>query len=235
MGATASTAALPTSGPAPRLHPLPVRIMHWINAATMIVMILSGLGIYNDEVIFGAPSFPHAMLLGNWAPQHLQWHFLGMWVLVLNGLAYLACGFVSGRFRRKLLPIRLGDVVMTVRETLRLHLAHDDITMYNAVQKLLYIGVMFAAIIQVLSGLAIWKPVQFQELTALFGGFQSARIAHFLGMAAIVGFLVVHVALAFLVPRTLAAMVTGGPRIDQPVAPARDGVEDIAAQSDGRA
>lgn len=201
------------SNAAPRLHPLPVRVMHWINAAAMIVMILSGLGIYNDEVIFGAPSFPHLLLLGNWAPQHLQWHFLGMWVLVLNGLAYLAYGLASGRFRRKLLPIRLRDILATVRDTLRLHLAHEDVTTYNAVQKCLYIGVMLAAVVQVLSGLAIWKPVQFQELTALFGGFQNARIAHFLGMAGIVGFLAVHVALALIVPRTLVAMVTGGPRV----------------------
>lgn len=213
-----------------KLHPLPVRIMHWINAAAMIVMILSGLGIYNDEVIFGAPSFPHALLLGNWASQHLQWHFLGMWVLVLNGGAYLAYGFATGRFRRKLLPIHFRDVVATVRETLRLHLAHEDLTMYNAVQKLLYIGVMLAAIVQVLSGIAIWKPVQFQELTALFGGFQNARIAHFLGMAAIVGFLVVHVALALLVPRTLVAMVTGGPCVDEAPSPRRvDGVPADAA------
>lgn len=214
---------------AERLHPLPVRVMHWVNAAAILVMIFSGLGIYNDEVIFGAPAFPHALLLGNWAPQHLQWHFLAMWVLVLNGAAYLAYGFATGRFRRKLLPIRVGDVVATVRETLRLHVAHDDITTYNAVQKLLYIGVMLAAIVQVLSGLAIWKPVQFQELTALFGGFQTARIAHFLGMAAIVGFLVVHVALALLVPRTLVAMVTGGPRVDEAPPRRAEGVRADAA------
>lgn len=199
-----------------RLHPLPIRIMHWVNAITMIVMILSGWGIYNDEVIFGAPSFPHALLLGSWAPQHLQWHFLGMWFLVINGIAYLIYGVASGRFRRKLLPIRLRDLVETVRETLKLHVAHEDITVYNAVQKCLYIGVILAGILQVVSGLAIWKPVQFSWLTALFGDFQTARIAHFAGMAGIVGFLVVHVALALLVPRTLLAMVTGGPALPEP-------------------
>lgn len=210
----------------PRLHPLPVRIMHWVNAVTILVMIFSGFGIYNDEVIFGAPTFPHALLLGAWAPQHLQWHFLGMWALVLNGLAYLAYGFATGRFRRKFLPIRLHDILVTVRDTLRLHLAHEDITTYNAVQKCLYIGVILAASVQIVSGLAIWKPVQFSGLTALFGDFQGARIAHFLGMSAILGFLVIHVALALLVPRTLAAMVTGGPRLPGP--PLREEGEVIA-------
>ena len=221
MAADATRAGSDTD--APRLHPLPVRIMHWINAVTVIVMILSGWGIYNDEVIFGAPSFPHALLLGAWAPQHLQWHFLGMWFLVINGTAYLAYGVATGRFWRKLLPIRLGDLVETVRETLKLHLAHEDITVYNAVQKCLYIGVILAGILQVVSGLAIWKPVQLWWLTALFGDFQNARIAHFTGMAGIVGFLVVHVALALLVPRTLVAMVTGGPAVPDPASPQATG------------
>jgi thiosulfate reductase cytochrome b subunit len=199
----------------PCLHPLPVRIMHWLNALAMFIMIASGFGIYNDEVILGAFTFPHALTLGGWAPQHLQWHFLGMWLLVLNGLAYVAYGIATGRFRRKLLPIQLREVGTVIRDTLRFRLGHDDITMYNAVQKCLYIGVLLAGAVQVLSGLAIWKPIQFSGLTALFYDFQGARLAHFIGMAMIVGFLLVHVALALLVPRTLVAMVTGGPRIPE--------------------
>jgi thiosulfate reductase cytochrome b subunit len=191
--------------------------MHWLNALAMFIMIASGFGIYNDEVILGAFTFPHALTLGAWAPQHLQWHFLGMWLLVLNGLAYVAYGIATGRFRRKLLPIRLRELGTVIRDTLRFRLGHDDITMYNAVQKCLYIGVLLAGAVQVLSGLAIWKPIQFSGLTALFYDFQGARLAHFIGMAAIVGFLLVHVALALLVPRTLVAMVTGGPRIPEPV------------------
>ncbi len=201
---------------APRLHPLPVRIMHWLNAIAMLIMIASGFGIYNDEVIWGAWTFPHALTLGSWAPIHLQWHFLGMWLLVLNGLAYVTYGLVTGRFRRKLLPIRVRELFSVIRETLRFHLGHDDITMYNAVQKSLYVGVLLAGAVQVLSGLAIWKPVQFSGLTALFSDFQGARIAHFLGMSAIVGFLIVHVALALLVPKTLVAMINGGPRVPEP-------------------
>ena len=109
------------------------------------------------------------------------------------------------------MPIRIGEIVHTVRETLRFHLAHDDLTVYNAVQKLLYIIVILAGIAQVMTGVAIWKPVQFSGLVALLGGFQTARFLHFCGMAVIVGFVVVHVALALLVPRTLWAMLTGGP------------------------
>lgn len=209
-------AAYRTTGPGTRrLHPWPVRIMHWTNAAAMIVMILSGIGIYNDEAILGWVFFPHWLLLGSWAAEHLLWHFAAMWVLVFNGLAYLLYGLITGRFRRKLLPISAHEAVNDVRDALRFKLAHEDLTTYNSVQKLLYIGVILAAIVQVLSGVAIWKPVQFSGLTALFGGFQGARLAHFLGMAGIVGFLFVHVALALLVPRTLAAMVTGGPVVPE--------------------
>lgn len=199
------------------LHPLPVRIMHWLNAVAIVIMIFSGLGIYNDEIVFGGLTFPDAILLGSSAQQHLQWHFLAMWIVVLNGLAYLAYGIATGRFRRKLVPIRLTELVRDVRDALRLRLSHDDITRYNAVQKLLYLGIMLAVAVQVLSGLAIWKPIQFSRLTDLFLGFQNARYAHFLGMSAIAAFLVLHVALALLVPKTLRAMLTGGPTMpDEP-------------------
>ena len=196
-----------------RLHPLSVRVMHWTNAVAMLVMIGSGWGIYNDSVIFGWLHFAHAIRLGGWAAKSLQWHFAGMWLLVLNGLAYLGYGLVTGRLRERLLPIRLPDLVRTVRDTLHLKVAHEDLTTYNAVQKVLYIVVILAGISQVLTGLAIWKPVQFWWLTAVFGGFQTARFVHFSGMAVIVGFLAVHVALALLVPSTLKAMLLGGPRV----------------------
>lgn len=196
-----------------KLHPVPIRIMHWINAVTMIVMIGSGWKIYNDEVIFGELHFPQEIVLGIWAQHALQWHFAGMWIFTLNGIAYVAYGIVTGRFRRKLLPIRPREVLEEVVKALRLNLAHEDLTVYNAVQKLLYVGVIAVCMVQVLSGLAIWKPVQFHELTNLFGGFQGARLAHFIGMALIVGFMLVHVLLALLVPRTLVAMVTGGPHV----------------------
>ena len=199
-----------------RLHPWPVRISHWINAVAMVVMIGSGWGIYDDSVIINGLWFPHWARIGGWAAESLLWHFAVMWVLALNGLFYLGYGLATGRFRRRLFPIPLHELIETVRQTLRLHLAHADLTAYNAVQKLLYLVVIVAGVVQVVTGLAIWKPVQLGWITALFGGFQGARIAHFVGMAVIVGFLVVHVALALLVPRTLAAMVTGGPRAIEP-------------------
>ena len=131
----------------------------------------------------------------------------------LNGLAYLIYGLVTGRLRRMLLPIRPREVIATIRDALRFHLSHDDLTVYNGVQKLLYVGIILIAIVEVLAGLAIWKPVQFSTLAALFYSFQGARLVHFFGMAAIVAFLVVHVALALMVPRTLLNMITGGPRV----------------------
>jgi thiosulfate reductase cytochrome b subunit len=197
-----------------RLHPAPLRIMHWTNAVAMFIMIGSGWKIYNDEVIFGWLHFPEFLTIGKWAQHGLQWHFFGMWIIVLNGIAYVSYGFATGRFRRMLLPIRWSEVLHTIKDALRLRFAHDDLTKYNAVQKLLYIGVLCAAILIVISGLAIWKPIQFSELLALFGGFQNARLVHFLCMSAIVLFIAVHIILALLVPRTLLSMIAGGPMIN---------------------
>ena len=196
-----------------RLHPLPVRIMHWINAFAMIAMIMSGWGIYDDDVIIHGLHFSSALRLGSWAAPSLLWHFAAMWVLALNGLAYLIYGFATGRLRERMLPIRIDALVQTIRETLHFKIAHDDLTVYNAVQKLLYIVVILAGISQVVTGLLIWKPIQFSSAVALLGGFQAVRVEHFIGMSVIVGFLTVHVALSLLVPQTLWAMLSGGPRL----------------------
>ncbi len=198
----------------PRLHPLPVRLMHWTNALAMIIMIMSGWGIYDDYVIIPGLHFSEAFRLGSWAAPSLLWHFAGMWLLAANGLAYLVYGTLTGRLRERMLPIRLGELTQTVRDTLHLKIEHDDLTVYNAVQKLLYIVVILAGIAQVITGLLIWKPVQFSSAVALLGGFQAVRIEHFIGMSVIVGFLLVHVALSLLVPRTLWAMLSGGPRLN---------------------
>jgi thiosulfate reductase cytochrome b subunit len=187
--------------------------MHWVNAVAMLVMITSGWGIYNDDVIIKGLHFNHALRLGDWAAWSLNWHFAGMWLLVINGLCYLAYGLATGRLRERLLPIRFSEVLQTVNDTLHLKIRHEDLTTYNAVQKVLYIVVILAGVSQVVTGLAIWKPVQFSGLISLLGGFQSARFIHFAGMSVIVGFLLVHVLLALLVPQTLWAMLTGGPRV----------------------
>lgn len=204
------------------LHPPIVRITHWINAFAMIIMIGSGWRIYNDSALIPGFWFPAEISLGgdpdvswhkwqNSASGALEWHFAGMWVLVLNGLVLLGYGLFSGRYRRMLLPVTVEGVLITIRDTLSFKLNHEH-GVYNHVQRLLYIGVLSVGVLIVLSGLAIWKPVQFQELASLFVTFQTARWVHFLCMSAIVGFLVVHVALALLVPQTLVSMTWGEPR-----------------------
>jgi thiosulfate reductase cytochrome b subunit len=203
---TAETITVPAAEKT--IHPVWLRITHWINAIAMLVMIGSGWQIYNAAPLFDF-TFSRSITLGGWLGGAIQWHFAAMWVLAINGLVYLALGFITGRFRRKLWPITPSAVFADVKAALTFKLAHEDLSHYNAVQKLLYTGVILSGVIVVLSGLAIWKPVQFQELTTLFGGYSFARYVHFFAMAAIVGFLIVHVALALLVPKSLRAMVTG--------------------------
>ena len=190
------------------IHPGWVRVTHWINALAMLLMIGSGWQIYDASPLFGF-TFPTGFALGNWLGGALQWHFAAMWLLMINGAVYLALGIASGRFRRKLFPIYPREVLRDLFAALRGHLAHDDLSVYNAVQKLLYLGVLLTAVVIVLSGLSIWKPVQFHALTSFFGGYDTARYVHFAAMSAIVAFLVVHVALAVLVPKSLRAMIIG--------------------------
>jgi len=195
--------------PAARLiHPLWVRITHWINALAMIVMVMSGWQIYDASPLF-AFVFPETVTLGGWLAGALLWHFAAMWVLTINGLVYLTFGFVTGRFRRKLLPIRPAEIVADIRDAFAFRLSYDDLSVYNAVQRLLYSGVILAGIVTVLSGLSIWKPVQLQALISLFWGYDAARYVHFFAMTAIVGFLIVHVVLAVIVPKSLRAIIIG--------------------------
>jgi thiosulfate reductase cytochrome b subunit len=192
----------------PLIHPVWVRVTHWINALAILVMIGSGWQIYDASPLFGF-TFPPQIALGNWLAGALLWHFAAMWVLMINGLVYLTLGIWTGRFRAKLFPIRPRDVLRDTLAALRGKLSHDDLSVYNAVQKLLYAGVILAAIVIVLSGLSIWKPVQFWWLTDFFGGFNTARYVHFAAMASIVAFLTVHVVLALIVPKSLRAMIIG--------------------------
>ncbi|MFO1148125.1 MAG: cytochrome b/b6 domain-containing protein [Alsobacter sp.] len=190
------------------IHPVFVRVSHWINAGAMIVMIGSGWEIHNAHPILPV-GFPARMTLGEGLAEALRWHFAAMWVLAINGTLYVAYGIASGRLRRKLLPITPAEVLADVRAALGGRLAHADLSTYNAVQKLLYAGVIGAGMLAVVSGLAIWKPVQFAPLTQALGDFGMARIVHFAAMTAIVLFLVVHVAMALLVPASLRAMLRG--------------------------
>jgi thiosulfate reductase cytochrome b subunit len=193
----------------PLLQPLWVRIAHWINAVAMLVMIGSGWEIYNASPLFRFLYFPHGFALGGWLAGALLWHFAAMWVLMINGLVYVTLGLATGRFRRKLFPIYPRDVLHDVLAALRGRLAHDDLSVYNAVQKLLYLGIVVTGFVIVISGLSIWKPVQLQAITDIFGGYNTARYVHFAAMTAIVAFLVVHVTLSVLVPKSLRAMIVG--------------------------
>src|SRR5690242_10907658 len=150
------------------IHPLWVRITHWINVIAMLVMIGSGWEIYNASPLFRSLTFPSSITLGGWLAGALLWHFAAMWVLAFNGMVYVALGLITGRFRRKLLPIAPAAVIADARAALAFRLSHDDLTVYNSVQRLLYAGIIAVGIVIVLSGLSIWKPVQLQWLTALF-------------------------------------------------------------------
>jgi thiosulfate reductase cytochrome b subunit len=194
--------------PARVIQPAWVRAMHWTNAFAMVLMIMSGWQIYNASPLFDF-RFSHSITLGGWLGGALLWHFAAMWILMVNGLLYLITGLATGRFRKKLLPITPDGVISDVKAALTFKLAHDDLSKYNYVQKLLYAGIIAVGIVIVLSGLSIWKPVQLQWLTALFGGYDIARYVHFVCMSLIVAFLIVHVVLALLVPKSLRAMIIG--------------------------
>jgi thiosulfate reductase cytochrome b subunit len=193
----------------PLIHPLWVRVTHWINALAIFMMIGSGWQVYDASPLFNFLHFPAEITLGGWLAGALLWHFAAMWLLVINGTVYVTLGIVTGRFRRKLLPLYWRDVIADLVAALRGRLSHDDLSVYNAVQKLLYSGVLLAGIVIVASGVSIWKPVQLKWLTAFFGGYDTARYVHFFAMASIVTFLTIHIALALIVPKSLRAMVFG--------------------------
>ncbi len=203
-----AASAKPPAATAKVIQPAWVRIVHWINAVAMILMIMSGWQIYNASPLFDF-RFSASITLGGWLAGGLLWHFAAMWLLMVNGLVYLTLGFATGRFAKKLLPISPAGVIADTRAALTGKLSHDDLTRYNYVQKLLYAGIIVVGVLIVLSGFSIWKPVQLQYLTALFGGYDVARYVHFICMALIVAFLVIHVALALLVPKSLRAMIIG--------------------------
>ena len=194
-----------------KIHPLVVRVTHWINALAILVMVTSGWRIYNASPLFPF-RFPSELTLGGWLAGALQWHFAAMWLLVLNGIVYVGYGIVSGHFRRKLFPITPAAVFRDVKEALRGKLAHEDLSVYNAAQRAAYLAIILCLVVLVLSGLVIWKPVQFFEIGMLMGDYEGARILHFCAMALMVFIVLVHIAMVILVPRTFPTMITGGAR-----------------------
>lgn len=192
----------------PVVHPIWLRVTHWLNALAVVIMILSGWRIYNASPIFPF-RFPSEWTLGGWLGGALQWHFAAMWLLFFNGLVYLLLNTGSGRLWQKFLPLRPTEVVQDFVKALRGKLQHDALDHYNAVQKLAYVSVILDLILLVVSGLAIWKSVQFPLLRELMGGFDNARVVHFCAMAFLVAFIAVHIIMVALVPRTLLAMLRG--------------------------
>ncbi len=188
-------------------HPWPVRLTHWVNAAAMTVMVMSGWRIYNASPLFPFV-FPAWATLGDWLGGALAWHFAAMWLLAANFSVYLLFGLKSGHLRRRLLPLSARDVAHDLRLALRFRLPHAAGD-YNAVQRLLYVLVGLGIAGAIASGLALWKPVQLAPLTMALGGYEAARRVHFAAMSGLVAFVVVHLALVAIVPRTLLPMITG--------------------------
>jgi thiosulfate reductase cytochrome b subunit len=211
-------------------HPALVRIAHWLQALAIIVMIGSGWRIYNSSPIFGYYRFPIWATLGGdpmvskishmdpGVANALNWHFTGMWLLLASYLLFMAHGTISGHFWKQLLPLRPRDVWRDFIAAATFRLPHR-LGEYNAVQRFAYWGVLFSILMMFLTGLAIWKPVQLSWLTALFGGYPTARVLHFIFMSAICLFMLVHVALVIIVPQTLIAMVFGRAAHAHPMQP----------------
>ncbi|TCK33507.1 thiosulfate reductase cytochrome b subunit [Paraburkholderia sp. BL8N3] len=191
------------------IHPLWVRIAHWLNALAALVMMLSGCRIYDASPVFHSFTIPQNLTLGGWLGGALQWHFAGMWLFVFNGIVYLMLSVASGRFTNKFLPPSPRAVVRDLVAALTGKLSHADLSEYNAVQRFAYLFVIADLIVLVLSGLAIWKSVQFPLLRDLIGGYDNARIVHFCAMALMAAFVAVHLAMAAIVPRSLLAMLRG--------------------------
>ncbi|QRR09758.1 cytochrome B [Burkholderia sp. MS455] len=191
------------------IHPIWLRVTHWLNAIAAATMMLSGWRIYNASPLFDGITFPAGITLGGWLGGALQWHFAAMWLFAFNGLAYLVINLASGRGFRKFLPVTPRAILRDLSKALTGKLSHDDPHHYNAVQKFAYLFIVCDLVVLLLSGLVIWKSVQFPLLRELMGGYDSARVVHFVAMSLMAAFVVVHVAMVVLVPRSLIAMLRG--------------------------
>jgi thiosulfate reductase cytochrome b subunit len=190
------------------IHPRWLRMTHWLNAIAVLVLVMSGWRIYNASPLFDF-RIPKEITLGGWLGGALMWHFAAMWLLAANGIAYLLCNLGSGRLFKKFLPLTPRAIFADLMEALRGHLSHADPRQYNAVQRAAYLFVIADAIVLVLSGLVLWKSVQFPLLREFFGGYEFARRVHFVAMVFMVAFVVVHLVMVALVPRSLLTMIRG--------------------------
>ena len=188
------------------IHPLWLRVTHWLNALAMVILVMSGWRIYNASPLFDF-RFADSITLGGWLAGALQWHFAAMWLLAVNGMVYLLLNLGSGRLLRKFFPVSPHAVLADLLDAMRGRLSHVEPHRYNAVQRVVYLFVMVDSVLLVISGLVLWKSVQFPLLRELLGGYEAARRVHFFAMAALVVFVAVHLTMAVLAPRTLRTMV----------------------------
>lgn len=204
------------------VHPLWLRMMHWANALAVILMILSGWRIYDatNFLHFYTPVLTaHGVewqwgiaapyTLGGWLGGALQWHFAAMWLLVGNVLLYVVLSIVTRRFVPQFFPLTPKGVFSDLVAAVKGHLSHADIRHYNSVQKLAYLFAMVDIVVLIVSGCALWKSVQFAWARVLTFGYEPARYIHFTAMVLLCGFILVHVGMALLVPKTIRAMIWG--------------------------
>ena len=209
-----------------RQQPLAIRVTHWFNVVVVTLMAGSGLQIlvaypslgprgalYPWYPLQGLPP-PKWLTIGDWLAGGRHWHFAMAWFFVLNGLIYLTYFLWSGEWRRRLfIPGRdTWNAVRQLAYYTRIKPTPPPNDFYNGLQRLAYNGVVLLAIIMVMSGLAIYKPVQLHFLTLLFGGYDGARVIHLTGLCLIALFVVSHLILVAMHPREIVNMLTGGPR-----------------------
>ncbi len=201
-----------------------VRLTHWVNVVAFTIMVGSGLRIFNAYPAFarrgdtfccypfaGEP-IPSWLTFGGWLAGARNWHFAMMWLLVVNGLVYLAFVYTHGEWR-DLVPRRgtFRDAWEMVKFYLFVRKDHPRQGKHNALQRLAYFALPIVGIVQVLTGIAIWKPVQLGWLTSVFGGYVWARYWHFVAMTGLVVLAVGHVFMVFAVdPYSIRSMITGG-------------------------
>lgn len=190
------------------IHPAWLRAMHWLNALAVVMMTLSGWRIYDATAFLGF-TIPKGITLGDGLAGALQWHFAAMWILGINGCLYLACNLAGGRLLRKFFPLSPRALWDDLLAAFKGRLAHADPQQYNTVQRLAYLFVMLDSVLLVVSGLVLWKSVQFPLLRELMFGYEGARWIHFFAMTALVAFVAVHLVMVALVPRTLRYMTRG--------------------------
>jgi thiosulfate reductase cytochrome b subunit len=151
---------------------------------------------------------------GGWLAGARHWHFALGWFLVLNGIAYLSYMAARGEWRRRGFRLHRDtrNAILMLLYYLRLRRIAPPIDFYNGLQRLAYSSIMVIALAEVLSGLAIYKPVQLWWLGSLFGGYDGARAVHLLGLGLLALFTAIHLVMVALHPRAILTMLTGGKR-----------------------